>query len=54
MAVSSFECSEVKYVPSSRGLNANILAPGPLIKTKDTFLSLTFQVEKKKVSLFYL
>ena len=31
MAVLSIEAQEVKYVPSSRGENANILAPGPQI-----------------------
>ena len=29
MAISSFEGQEVKYVPSSREVKANILAPGP-------------------------
>ena len=31
MAVSSIEAQEVTYVPSSRGLNADSLAPGPQI-----------------------
>ena len=31
VAISSCEAQEVEYVPSSRGENANILAPGPQI-----------------------
>ena len=36
MAISSFEGQEVKYVPSSKGVKANILAPGPQIKKLKT------------------
>ena len=31
MAILSIEAQEVRYVPSPRGENANILAPGPQI-----------------------
>ena len=54
MAILSIEAQEVEYVPSSKGENANILNPGPLIKkTKNTLLSQTLKVEEKKVSLFF-
>ena len=41
MAISSFKGQEVKYVPSSRGVNANILAPGTWIKKHRTLCFLT-------------
>ena len=51
MAILSIEAQEMKYVRSSRGENANILAPGPQI-TK--LVQLTLKVKEKKVSLFFL
>ena len=38
MAISSFETQEVEYVSSSKEENANILAPGPLIKQEQKSL----------------
>ena len=54
MAISSSEAQEVEYVPSSRGENANILAPGPQIKKLRTlsFLQL-LKFKKLKCPYFF-
>ena len=54
MAILYIEAQDVEYVSSSKGENANILAPGPWIKkTKDTLFSQTLKVGEKKKSFFF-
>ena len=52
MPISSFEGQEVRYVPSSRGVHANILAPGTWIK--NTLLSHNLKVEEKKMIFVFI
>ena len=52
LAFLSFEAKEAKYVVSSSGRNANILAPGPI--KKDILLSQSLQVEEEKSVLFFI
>ena len=53
MAISSFEGQEVKYVPSSREVKANILAPGPWIKKLRTLCFLKPLKLKKRKCLYF-
>ena len=47
MVISSLEAQEVEYVPSSKGENANIVAPGPQIKKLRTLSFLQLLKFKK-------
>ena len=54
MAVLSIEAQEAKYVSSSRGENANILAAGPQItKLMTLCFHKLYKIEEMKVSLFF-
>ena len=54
MTISSFEALGVRFELSSVEEIANISAPGPPKKSKDTLLSQTSKVEEKKVTLVFL
>ena len=54
MAISSFEDLGVRFELSSVEEIANISAPGPQIKNKDTLPSQTLKVEEKKLTLVLL